>query len=286
MKKLLSTFSAIALAALAFQVNAQLWLIGGLTSAGWVTNSGTQFQQVDAENYKLELYVTVTGNQHYSLTTQLMTAADDWDGIRPYRYGGPMEITLNTPTVLEQATDASPYTNIEEVGIYEIDFNIATRTLTFSKVDIPEGNFNGTIYITKTSVGNIWTWDDGGDYFDAWPGKAINTLDVETVGGNEYYKFTYTHNTTNPGLIFNLNGSPQTPNLIPLDGKLYDYQGGYTVDVTSIETTGVDGITVDNAVSVRYVNAHGQVSTVPFDGFNVKLETDARGKVTATKVIM
>ena len=69
-----------------------------------------------------------------------------------------------------------------------------------------------TIYITKTSVGNIWPFDDGGNYYGAWPGQLISTLAVATVGDNEYYKFDYTHNTTNPKIVFNNNGNNQLKN--------------------------------------------------------------------------
>ena len=241
MRKIFSTFSVVLLATIAFHVNANLWLIGGFTPSGWVTNSGLEFTQVDNDNYTLEVYLTATGQQYYSLTTQLASAPDDWDAIRPYRFGGDIQVNLNTPTVLEPGTDASPYTNINNVGLYVFDFNISTRTLTVSAKDVdPTEDFNGTIYITTNSVGNVWAWDDSGNYFNEWPGKAINTLDVVTVAGNNYYQFTYTHNTTNPGLIFSLNGSPQTPNLVPIDGKLYYYDGGYTVEMMDMPDDVVD----------------------------------------------
>ncbi|MBR6283237.1 MAG: starch-binding protein, partial [Muribaculaceae bacterium] len=228
MKKFMTLLCLTALATLGFQANAELWLIGAISPDGWVTNKGVQFEQVDQNNYKLELDVTATGNQYYSLTTQL---GNSWDAIKASRFGGSMEVALDTPTVLEAGTDQSPYTNFT-AGTFVFEFNISTRTLTVSKKqDIVVPTFNGTVYITKTSIGNIWAWDGDGDYFDAWPGKAINTLETATVQGNEYYTFTYTHNSTNPGLIFN-DGSAQTDNLVPEDGKLYDYTGGTTVSVS------------------------------------------------------
>ena len=132
MKKMFTTISVVLLATVAFHVNAELWLIGGFTPSGWVTNSGLEFTQVDDDNYTLEIYLTATGQQYYSLTTQLASTPDDWDAIRPYRFGGNFQVNLNTPTVLEQATDASPYTNINNVGLYVFDFNISTCTLTVS----------------------------------------------------------------------------------------------------------------------------------------------------------
>ena len=76
-----------------------------------------------------------------------------------------------------------------------------------------------TIYIDKSSVGNIWAWDSDGNYFQEWPGVALSTLDVATVDGVEYYTFVYTHEASGEGLIFNYNGQ-QTGDLTPQDGAI------------------------------------------------------------------
>ena len=60
MKKIFTTISIVLLATVAFHVNAELWLIGGFTPSGWVTNSGLEFTQVDDDNYTLEIYLTAT----------------------------------------------------------------------------------------------------------------------------------------------------------------------------------------------------------------------------------
>ena len=91
-----------------------------------------------------------------------------------------------------------------------------------------------TIYIDKSSVGNIWAWDGDGNYFDQWPGVALTTLDVATVDGVEYYTFVYSHEASGEGLIFNANGQ-QTSNLVPQDGAIYKYTGGTTVEVQGAE---------------------------------------------------
>ncbi|MBR1803610.1 MAG: hypothetical protein IJ775_01715, partial [Muribaculaceae bacterium] len=195
MRKFFTSMCLVALAALGFQANAELWLIGAISPDGWATDKGVQFEQVDENNYTLELNVTATGNQYYSLTTQLSSTAGNWDAIKPYRFGGSKEVALDTPTVLDANTDQSPYTNFTTAGTYVFDFNVSTATLKVSlKQEVEVPTFNGTIYITKTSVGNIWAWDNDGNYFDAWPGKAVNTLETATVEGTEYYTFTYSHN--------------------------------------------------------------------------------------------
>ena len=233
MKKSLALFCLLAATLFGFQANAELWLIGAISPDGWNPSKGVQFTQVDENNYTLDLEVTKTGNQYYSLTTMLGADDNDWNGILPYRFGGAnLEVVLNSETVLEAATVDSPYTNFTQAGTYTFDFNVSTRTLKVtlkSNVELPP--FNGTIYIDKASIGNIWAWDNGGNYFNSWPGKEISTLETATVNGTEYYSFTYSHNESNPGLIFN-DGSSQTSDLVPEDGKVYLYTGGTSVTIT------------------------------------------------------
>ena len=221
----------------ALQANAELWLIGAISPDGWVTNKGVEFTQVDSNNYTLDLEITKTGQQYYSLTTMLSTNAGEWDAIKPYRFGGTnLKVELDTETELEAGTADSPYTIFEKAGIYTFDFNVETHII---KVTLKEESqeqpttFNGTIYITMTSTGNIWAWDAAGNYSESWPGTDITTLETATVNGEEYYTFTYSHNSTAPGLLFN-DGSNQTPDLTPVDKRVYDYNGGQTVTFTDL----------------------------------------------------
>ncbi len=232
MKKTLALFCLLAATLFGFQANAELWLIGDIASANWSTTNGNQFSTVDSVNYTLDLEVTATGQKYYSLTTKLSATTGDWAAILPYRFGGNFEVALNTETELVAATDQSPYTTFDKTGIYTFTFNIETKKIkVVFKEDVVVPTFNGTIYIDKASIGNIWAWDNGGNYFNSWPGKEISTLETATVNGTEYYSFTYSHNESNPGLIFN-DGSSQTSDLVPEDGKVYLYTGGTTVIIT------------------------------------------------------
>ena len=237
MKKTITTFCLLLMSLFALQANAELWLIGAISPDGWVPNKGVGFDQVDSVNYTLDLEVTKTGQQYYSLTTMLGATASDWNTIKPYRFGGTnLKVELDTETELVEGTDDSPYTIFDKAGTYTFTFNVETHII---KVTLKEESqdqptpFNGTIYVTKTSTGNIWAWDAAGNYSDAWPGQDITTLETATVNGEEYYKFTYDHNSTAPGLIFN-DGTSQTPDLTPVDKRVYDYNGGSTVTVTDL----------------------------------------------------
>ncbi len=269
MKKTFTLLSLLLVTLLSFNANAELWLIGAISPDGWNPSKGVQFTQVDENNYTLDLEVTKTGNQYYSLTTKLGATSNDWDAIKPYRFGGlNLVVPLDTETELEAGTADSPYTNFSKAGTYTFEFNTETRiikvTLKQASEDQPTA-FNGTIYITKTSVGNIWAWDAAGDYFTPWPGKEISTLETASVNGTEYYAFTYDHNSTNPGLIFN-DGTAQTPDLVPVDKRVYDYNGGATFTFTDL------GQTIDMGNDVFILGEVNGNSWAPNEGVQMATE--------------
>ena len=269
MKKTFTLFSLLLVTLLSFNANAELWLIGAISPDGWNPSKGVQFTQVDENNYTLDLEVTKPGNQYYSLTTKLGANSNDWDAIKPYRFGGlNLVVPLDTETELEAGTADSPYTNFSKAGTYTFEFNTETRiikvTLKQASDDQPTA-FNGTIYITKTSSGNIWAWDAAGDYFTPWPGKEISTLETATVNGTEYYTFTYDHNSTNPGLIFN-DGTAQTPDLVPVDKRVYDYNGGATFTFTDL------GQTIDMGNDVFILGEVNGNSWAPNEGVQMATE--------------
>ncbi len=269
MKKTFTLLSLLLVTLLSFNANAELWLIGAISPDGWNPSKGVQFTQVDENNYTLDLEVTKTGNQYYSLTTKLGANSNDWTGIQPYRFGGlNLVVPLDTETELEAGTADSPYTNFSKAGTYTFEFNTETRiikvTLKQASDDQPTA-FNGTIYITKTSSGNIWAWDAAGDYFTPWPGKEISTLETATVNGTEYYAFTYDHNSTNPGLIFN-DGTAQTPDLVPVDKRVYDYNGGATFTFTDL------GQTIDMGNDVFILGEVNGNSWAPNEGVQMATE--------------
>ena len=232
MKKITLLLSLLLISFMGFQANAELWLIGQLSPDGWVTNKGVQFTDEGEGNYSLDLAVNATGQQYFSLTTQLSTAADDWDGIRSSRFGGRFEVALDTEVILDSATDDSPYINFGQTGTYTFNFNINTKVLKVSlKEEIVVPPFTGTIYVTKNSVGNIYAWDADGNYGE-WPGTPVSSLETATLDGVDYYTFTYAHASTGPGLIFNEGMDlPQTDDMVPQDGAIYEYLGGTTASI-------------------------------------------------------
>ncbi|MBR5102543.1 MAG: hypothetical protein IK092_05415, partial [Muribaculaceae bacterium] len=167
MKKIFTLILAL-VTLTALQANADLWLIGAISPDGWNPSKGVQFTQVDDNNYTLELDVTKTGKQYYGLTSKLGSNSSDWDGIKAYRFGGKdLEVKLDTETTLVEGTDDSPFTNFATAGTYTFDFNISTKVVKVSlKSENPDQPtaFNGTIYIDKESIGNIWAWDTQGNY--------------------------------------------------------------------------------------------------------------------------
>lgn len=82
-----------------------------------------------------------------------------------------------------------------------------------------------TIYIDTNSKGNIWAWDENGNYFEEFPGNPISKLSKATINGTEFYTFTYDHESANEKLILSY-GNQQTEDIIVADGKIYRYTGG------------------------------------------------------------
>ncbi|MBR3100165.1 MAG: hypothetical protein IKH19_00235 [Muribaculaceae bacterium] len=235
MKKITLLLSLLLVALTGFQAKADLWMIGQISPYEWATNNGLQFTDLGDGNYNLDVTINSSGVKYFSLTTHLAEAADDWDAILPYRFGGGFEVLLDTPVTLVENTDASPYINFPRPGNYSFMFNVDTKTLSVMfREEIIVPPFMGTIYVTKNSVGNIYAWDDNGNYGD-WPGNPISDLETATINGEDYYAFTYTHMAGNPGLIFNEgNEMPQTENIIPDDGGIYEYTGGNSATLVNI----------------------------------------------------
>ncbi|MBQ2176421.1 MAG: hypothetical protein II453_15610, partial [Alphaproteobacteria bacterium] len=135
MKKSFTLFSLLLVTLLSFNANAELWLIGAISPDGWDPSKGVQFTQVDENNYTLDLEVTKTGQQYYSLTSALAETNDNsgWDFIKPYRFGGTnLKVELDTETELEAGTADSPYTIFDKAGTYTFEFNTETRIIKVS----------------------------------------------------------------------------------------------------------------------------------------------------------
>ena len=206
MKKLFTTWLLLAIAVMGFQAKADLWLIGALSQYGWVPNQGEQFTLVSGNDYTLDLNVTSTGEKYFALTTQLASTADDWDAIKPYRFGGQgYTVTLGQDLTLVAGVDNSPKVTIPAVGVYTIKFNTSTGVINITRKegdDTPEfvmpdfctwqegKNF---VYIEDTnnwgaSGINVYTWggyDNGG-----WPGQAnVNATPVGQYNGHNVYLF-------------------------------------------------------------------------------------------------
>lgn len=273
MKKNITLFLMMLVALVGFQMRADMWIIGEVSPHGWDPSAGVQMATTDGDTYTVEIEVAATGNKYFSLTTKLGANKNDWDNIKSSRYGGNKKVAFDTETVLEAGSDQSPYCAFE-AGTYTFTFKVSTKTLVVHKnssIDLP--TFSGTVYVNKSSTGNIWAWDADGNYFAAWPGDNINTLPTTTVKGTEYYYFTYSHNSTSPGLIFNDGNGGQTPNITPEDGKVYTYNGGATYTVSDPQQGDDPQPTGDNVYILGSVNGKGWSA---YDG--VKMNFDATAK--------
>ena len=308
MKKFLSLFMVVLVTA--FVAKADLWLIGNLSPDGWVTNKGVQFTAVDENNYTLDIEVAEAGQKWYSVTTQLTEAADDWDGLRPYRFGGGFEVTLDTEVVLTPAEDNSPWTNFE-VGTYTITFNVETATIkVVAKTEPVEPPTPVVTYCIRGSADEMWEvvnefemaeQEDGtfateevaipaGFQFKVVKGVATEVIeDVEETwygAAESDGDFWVTPETLNIEIGMTEGG----------ENLFFESEGNFSFKfdpenmklVVSGEFTqsGVEDLMAGKPVaSTRYVNVAGQMSDKPFSGMNIVVTTYNDGTTSTTKVI-
>lgn len=94
-----------------------------------------------------------------------------------------------------------------------------------------------------------------------------------------------------PTVTTNCNGFQANWLNVEVDGNvatIYQYVPGKSMEVytmTPITTAVKDVNAQKNVAGVQYVNAAGQMSTVPFEGINVKVTSYTDGTKAATKVI-
>ncbi|MBR5102589.1 MAG: starch-binding protein, partial [Muribaculaceae bacterium] len=176
-----------------------------------------------------------TGDIFFAITDLLTTNDNEWDAIASHRWWGETirtEVPLDTEITLcygDGYTD-SPLINVTETGYYTINFNKSTGVIKITrKCDL-------FFYIDKSSVGNLYAWDNDGSNmvnYKGWPGFAMSELPTTTVNGYEYYVFTYTHKYGGMRFLFNNNGT-QTADLEPQFGKVYKYNSDNSYQVYDV----------------------------------------------------
>lgn len=115
-----------------------------------------------------------------------------------------------------------------------ITFNASTKAIDCIVEQLPASPY-AKVYIDKTSAeGNIYAFDSK-DYYIAWPGEAISSLETAQVDGVEYYMFGFNHEQANaPYVIFNDNDG-QTADIAVSDGDILKYLGSKKYVLNGVE---------------------------------------------------
>ena len=259
-----------------------VYILGEVGENNWAPNVGQKMEYAEG------VYTaTITcdgrnsGYNYFSFTTELAENNDQggWDYIAPYRFGavsdGDFDVTeemLNTELAL---TKEGGQAYKIPAGEYTLTVNLETLKLVIAPV-----------VNTREISGDVK--DKEGNPIEGVTVTAV-PVDEEPAGMRRAAGDTYTTTTDADG-HYSLE--------VPADGVYeltFEKDGYKTVTVPELESeavelesdnTAVNDINTTKAVvSVKYVNAAGQVSNVPFDGINVKVTSYTDGSKTTTKVV-
>ena len=103
---------------------------------------------------------------------------------------------------------------------------------------------------TTSAEGNIYAFDSM-DYYVAWPGVAIGSLESAAVGGTEYYMWGFNHeNASGPYVIFS-DSEGQIADIAVEDGDILKYLGFNKYILNGVEYPVAGDVNGDNEVDVR-----------------------------------
>ena len=148
------------------------------------------------------------------------------------------------------------------------------------------------VYIDKGSApGNIYAFDTM-DYYVTWPGVAISSLELASVGGTEYYMWGFNHEeASGPYVIFS-DSEGQTADIAVEDGDILKYLGfnKYVLNGVEYPLAVAGDVNDDNEVDVRDITALIDIimnsGTNPRADVNGDQEIDVRDITALIDIIM
>jgi len=178
----------------------KVYIIGEVNGNGWATNVGVEMDTEDGVIFTKEVtlhnptkLVDPIGDNKYcffSFATKLMEAADDWDGLAPYRFGAVSEATEDNPNgdfrfykdmmnmPLALTFDGGKAFQVEE-GVYTLTVDLENMTLT-----INGESFTGIENLTIGNVKNVRYYNLQG-IESATPFNGVNIVVKEMTDGSK-----------------------------------------------------------------------------------------------------
>ena len=168
--------------------------------------------------------------------------------------------------------------HLDAAGTYNvtITFNADTKAIDCIVEQVPAEPY-AKVYIDKTSAeGNIYAFDSQ-DYYIAWPGVAISSLETAQVNGTEYYVWSFNHEgASGPNVIFS-DGDGQTADIAVADGDILKYLGSKKYVLNGVEyplvvpgdANGDDTVDVNDVTTVINYILGKNPNPFDFDSANV-----------------
>ena len=130
------------------------------------------------------------------------------------------------------------------------------------------------------------------DYYVTWPGVAISSLELASVGGTEYYMWGFNHEeASGPYVIFS-DSEGQTADIAVEDGDILKYLGfnKYALNGVEYPLAVAGDVNDDNEVDVRDITALIDIimnsGTNPRADVNGDQEIDVRDITALIDIIM
>ena len=178
----------------------KVYIIGEVNGNGWATNVGVEMDTEDGVIFTKEVtlhnptkLVDPIGDNKYcffSFATKLMEAADDWNGLAPYRFGAVSEATEDNPNgdfrfyknmmnmPLALTFDNGKAFQVEE-GTYTLTVDLENMTLT-----INGESFTGIENLNMSNVKGVRYYNLQG-VESATPFQGVNIVVKEMTDGSK-----------------------------------------------------------------------------------------------------
>lgn len=238
---------------------ADYWLVGDVSSSGWVTNAGVKMTASTSESGIYYANLTLTNNNssgglYFCVATQLTSGSSDWTNFSSYRYGGPNSgnnyLAQNTEMLLTSRSTIGSDNNIE------IWFGNNGASGDFAIIIDSNNNkikyYEGTYTDTSVSSSTLYIYSETEPTMTGvtFTQEANDNSDYTKDGLFYWYKGVYSNTNWSGNVSFTANGSTKT---LALGTDLVD-GGTYYFDASNATTSADYNPYASNTITVYVRN--------------------------------
>ena len=170
MKQTLRLFLWLAMAFMALQASAQMYIVGDGPFGGWNPAGGVSMTGRPDGTYTYT--TTVSGKVYFVFADHLAASSDDWNTFNNnYRYGpknGNQVVTVNGNWMTTQKSSSDAYYFTGNGSRYVFKFDTINKRFRVETEGEPINPITGHLYILGEAEGNTW---------DASTGVEMSTTD-------------------------------------------------------------------------------------------------------------